>query len=107
MSDEIKIPSASVLRLQMGEMTAQEVLTAQAAYRLGYLAAIRAQETLATRCEARFNDDGTLDEVVGFGTFHLEQMDSGHWWMQLGPHMVNLRAKGKVKANFGENEAAG
>lgn len=71
MSDEIKIPSASVLRLQMGEMTAQEVRTAQAAYRLGYLAAIRAQETLATRCEARFNDDGTLDEVVGFGTFHL------------------------------------
>ena len=107
MSQEIPIPRAEVLRLQMGEMTAAELRAAQAAYRLGYLAAIRAQETLAARCEARFNDDGTLDEVVGFGTFHLEQMNSEHWWVQLGPHMVNLHARGKVKANFGENEAAG
>lgn len=107
MSQEIPIPRAEALRLQLGEMTAAEVRTAQAAYRLGYQAAIRAQEVLAARCEARFNDDGALDEVVGFGTFHLEQMDNGHWWMQLGPHMVNLHAKGKVKAHFGENEAAG
>lgn len=54
----------------------------------------------------RFNDDGTLDEVVGRGQFHLEQMGSGHWWMQLGPHIVNLSARGKIRANFGRNEAA-
>ena len=54
----------------------------------------------------RFNDDGTLDEVVGRGQFHLEQMGSGHWWMQLGPHIVNLSARGKIRAHFGRNEAA-
>lgn len=63
---------------------------------------LQAQEV---KCEARFNDDGTLDEIVGFGTFHLEQMDTGHWWMQLGPHMVGLHARGKITANFGANEA--
>jgi len=63
---------------------------------------LQAQEV---KCEARFNDDGTLDEVVGFGTFHLEQMDTGYWWMQLGPHMVGLHARGKITANFGANEA--
>lgn len=56
--------------------------------------------------EARFNDDGSLDEVVGTGGFHLEQMDTNYWWMKLGPHMVSLRAKGKITAHFGENEAA-
>lgn len=55
----------------------------------------------------RFNEDGSLDEVIGTGIFHLEQMDNNHWWMQLGPHMVNLSARGKVKAIFGKNEAQG
>lgn len=55
------------------------------------------------RSEIRRNEDGTLDEVVGFGSFHLEQMDTGHWWLQLGPHMVNLRAR-KITAHVGENE---
>jgi hypothetical protein len=53
----------------------------------------------------RHNDDGTLDEVVGTGEFHLEQMGPCHWWMQLGPHMVHLQSRGKIKAAFGENEA--
>ena len=57
----------------------------------------------AAKCEARFNDDGTLDEVVGVGMFHLEQIDAGHWWMQLGPHHVNLSARGKITVHFGEN----
>jgi hypothetical protein len=55
----------------------------------------------------RFNDDGSLDEVVGFGEFHLEQMSGTNWWMQLGPHMVNLTARGKIGAHFGRNEAVG
>lgn len=53
----------------------------------------------------RFNRDGSLDEVVGVGEFHIEQMGPCHWWMQLGPHMVGLHARGKISANFGENEA--
>lgn len=56
--------------------------------------------------DVRFNDDGTLDEIVGSGKFHLEQMGHDHWWMQLGPHMVNLSARGKIRAHFGRNEAA-
>lgn len=31
--------------------------------------------------EVRLNDDGTLDEIVGSGLFHLEQMHNNHWWM--------------------------
>lgn len=31
--------------------------------------------------EIRLNRDGTLDEVVGFGFVHLEQMSAGHWWL--------------------------
>lgn len=56
--------------------------------------------------EVRTNSDGTLDEIVGSGTFHLEQMGAGHWWMQVGPHMVNLTSRGKIAAHFGENEAS-
>lgn len=28
-----------------------------------------------------FNSDGSLDEVVAQGIFHLEQMSDNHWWM--------------------------
>lgn len=36
------------------------------------------------------------------GTFHLEQMDSGHWWIGFGegPLLhVHLHARGKIVAN--------
>ncbi len=33
--------------------------------------------------EIRLNDNGTLDEVVGWGFFHLEQMSAGHWWLSI------------------------
>ena len=35
--------------------------------------------------EARYGDDGRLDEVVSdtVATFHLEQMDKGRWWIGL------------------------
>ncbi len=48
--------------------------------------------------EVRNNPDGSLDEIVGQGLFHLEQMDTNRWWMSLGPHGVWLGAKGKITA---------
>ena len=70
-------------------------------------AALAAQPGAGDGPIVRFNDDGTLDEVVGIGQFHLEQMGATHWWMQLGPHMVNLHSKATIKANFSRNEAQG
>ena len=53
--------------------------------------------------EVRTNDDGTLDEVVGRGYFHLEQMSATHWWMAFesgGRRVhVNLHSKATIKAN--------
>ena len=31
--------------------------------------------------EVRRNEDGTVDEVVGFGFLHIEQMSAQHWWI--------------------------
>jgi hypothetical protein len=51
------------------------------------------------RHEIRRNDDGTLDEVVGFGAFQLEQMCSSHWFLSLGPVHVHLTtSRGSIKA---------
>lgn len=72
-----------------------ELLTASAAI-------VRAWE--GARAEVRRNPDGSADEVVGYGAFHLEQMDAGHWWIQLGPHMVNLTARGRIGVVVHENE---
>lgn len=69
--------------------------------------------------EIRLREDGTLDEVVaGFVPrkpgrrfksvfFHLEQMDTGHWWMRIDfPDgrgiVVNLTSRGKIKASAHE-----
>lgn len=52
--------------------------------------------------EVRLNTDGSLDEVVGTGAFHLEQMGDNLWWMRLDAPgrsiVVWMRAKGKIKA---------
>jgi hypothetical protein len=67
--------------------------------------------------EHRFNEDGTLDEVVLYDTdgrciFHLEQMSTGCWWMGVGrtddpgyTH-VNLwgRALNKAETDPDEND---
>lgn len=51
--------------------------------------------------EVRKNPDGTLDEVVGSGYVHLEQMDSGHWWIGIGYRDVlhiNLHSRREITA---------
>lgn len=58
--------------------------------------------------EVRLNDDGTLDEVCGSGTFHLEQMSGTHWWLgvQTGEQFVHINLttkRGKISA-FHERE---
>ena len=55
--------------------------------------------------DVRLNEDGTLDEVVGTGRLHLEQMDGNHWWMLFEDSSgaavhVNLTARGKITAHF-------
>lgn len=50
------------------------------------------------------NDDGALDEIVGAGPFHLEQMDDGCWWMQIGPHSVTLTSREQIVATLSEDE---
>ena len=53
--------------------------------------------------EVRLNDDGTLDEVVAPG-FHMEQMDTDHWWLEVESGgervVVSLQARGKITAHF-------
>ncbi len=34
--------------------------------------------------EIRLNEDGSLDEIVGKGPFHLEQLDDDEWFLSLG-----------------------
>lgn len=59
-----------------------------------------------TRIEIRTNDDGTLDEVCAQScAVHLEQLDTGHWWLCVeksdGQRVaVWLRSRGAIKANF-------
>ncbi len=58
--------------------------------------------------EVRYDTKGALDEVVGEGKFHLEQMSATHWWMcfesaNRGVH-VNLNSRGVIKANVIEED---
>lgn len=53
----------------------------------------------------RTNDDGTLDEFIAeHASVHLEQMDTGHWWLgvQLPDgrfYHLNLTARGRIKVS--------
>lgn len=66
------------------------------------IAADRAQFRPPTTTKIQCNEDGSLDEVFGTGDFHLEQMDSNHWWMALetsaGRVVVSLRSRQKIIA---------
>lgn len=51
----------------------------------------------------RNHADGSMDEVIASPcSFHIEQMDTGHWWIgvQKGTEFVhiNLHSRGKIKA---------
>lgn len=58
--------------------------------------------------EVRQNEDGSgsLDEVVGVGQFHLEQMDDNLWWLRVEAAgravVVWLRSKRKIVATSEE-----
>lgn len=63
----------------------------------------------SARLEVRTVGDGALDEVVGHGPYHLEQMSDGHWWMRFedagGAYAdVNLTARGKIKATVEQSD---
>lgn len=53
--------------------------------------------------EIRPNEDGTIDEVVGYGFFHIEQMDNNKYWAKLSTQIKGkdvvmwLTSRGKLK----------
>jgi hypothetical protein len=66
------------------------------------------ESSSAHRVEVRQNEDGSgsLDEVVGVGQFHLEQMDDNLWWLRVEAAgravVVWLRSKRKIVATSEE-----
>ena len=52
--------------------------------------------------EIRRNEDGSLDEVVtrvgGKCVFHLEQMDTNHWWMETCGTHVDFHSRKTITA---------
>lgn len=53
------------------------------------------------RVEARFDDDGSLDEVVAeSASFHLEQMHDKAWFMTVGNKQINFTSNSKIKARI-------
>jgi len=57
--------------------------------------------------ELRFNDDGTLDEIVANGAFfHMEQQGPNHWWLavEVGGKSVAvwLHSNRKITASYEE-----
>jgi len=60
--------------------------------------------------EVRFQG-GELDEVVGFGHFHLEQMTDTHWWMEFDDAhgrraAVHLQSRGRIRSFVEESPCA-
>ena len=50
--------------------------------------------------EIRLKADDALDEVVGSGVFHLEQMSDTGWWMLLGDVHVWLNSDRAITAYY-------
>lgn len=73
--------------------------------------ALNTLESTNDAYEIRLNDRGRLDEVVATPDyFHLEQMDSSHWWIGImtkgGDFIhVNLTSKRAIQANVTEERA--
>ena len=49
------------------------------------------------------NDDGALDEVVGY-TGHLEQLTYNHWFVTIGDYAIWLHSKSKITATYEKRE---
>ena len=52
--------------------------------------------------EIRRNEDTSVDEVVGWGFVHVEQMSAEHWWIGLDTSdgrllHLNFRARGRIR----------
>jgi hypothetical protein len=45
------------------------------------------------KLDVRRNEDGTVDEIVGRGEFHLEQLDSDRWYLSLGGKQFYLSSE--------------
>lgn len=43
--------------------------------------------------EIRLNDDGSLDEIVGHGGFHIEQLDANHWFVEVAGCRFNIMGR--------------
>lgn len=76
-------------------------LRAQLAERDAEIARLKAH---AVEPRIGLNSDGSLDEVVG-SPGHIEQLDSGHWFVEIGEYAIWLHAKGKIVAHY-EHRAA-
>jgi len=72
----------------------------------GWQACIEWMQGNRRRCEVHKNEDGTIDEIVGHGAYHLEQMDKGHWVLITGDgfyktgadeHIFHLTSKKRIK----------
>jgi len=66
-------------------------------------AAERAHRTFVP-LEIRRNEDNTVDEVVVCGNVHVEQMDTGSWWIGIDTAdgrllHLNFHARGKITLN--------
>lgn len=43
--------------------------------------------------EVRLDSDGTLDEIVGHGGIHIEQLDTNHWFVEVAGCRFNIYGK--------------
>ena len=76
-------------------------IQAQLAERDAELAALKGH---AVEPRIGLNSDGSLDEVVG-SPGHIEQLDSGHWFVEIGEYAIWLHANGKIVSHY-EHRAA-
>ena len=52
---------------------------------LDEIARLREQQPEPVAVEVRYNEDGTVDEILGTGWLHMEQMDADLWWFGFHP----------------------
>ena len=97
-ADDMAIHAAAFARQLERENAA---LREQLAERDAEIAALKGH---AVEPRIGLNSDGSLDEVVG-SPGHIEQLDSGHWFVEIGEYAIWLHTKGKIVAHY-EHRAA-